>query len=66
MSDDLEGLNPGGRGGHPEKPHKGLSKKDKELIHELYWKIYGLVFSRRVIEKMANEDIARRKWYEKP
>lgn len=66
MSDERKQPDPVGRGSHPERTHKGLSKKDKELIHELYWKIYCLMYSRKTIEKMANEDIKRRKWYEKP
>jgi len=45
---------------------KELSKKEKKLIHRLYWQCYCLIFSRKKIERMAEEDIARRKWYEKP
>lgn len=49
-----------------KKVKKVLSIEDRKLIHELYLKVYYLIFPLKKIKRLAEEDIKRRKWYDKP
>jgi len=49
-----------------EEVKKRLSSEDRKLIHELYFKIYCLVLPRKEIRRLAEEDIASRKHYDRP
>ena len=42
-----------------------MSEEGRKRVYEFYFKAYYLMYSRRTIEKMAEEAISKMKWYER-